>query len=85
MCAQLLRTLGNPKDYSPPGSSMRFSKQEYWNGLPFPPPEDLPNLRTEPTSLASPVLTTTPLLLQKKKNNCQPSSDNAGLPQTLNL
>ena len=67
MCAQLLRTLGNPKDYSPPGSSMRFSKQEYWNGLPFPPPEDLPNLRTEPTSLASPVLTTTPLLLQKKK------------------
>ena len=67
VCAQFYLTLGDPKDYSPQGSSMRFSKQEYWNGLPFPPPEDLPNLRTEPTSLASPALTTTPLLLKKKK------------------
>ena len=23
--------------------SMGFSRQEYWSGLPFPPPEDLPN------------------------------------------
>ena len=23
--------------------SMGFSKKEYWSGLPFPPPEDLPN------------------------------------------
>ena len=23
--------------------SMRFSKQEYWSGLPFPSPGDLPN------------------------------------------
>ena len=22
---------------------MGFSRQEYWSGLPFPPPEDLPN------------------------------------------
>ena len=73
VCAQLCLTLGDPKDYSPQGSSMRFSNQEYWNGLPFPPPEDLPNLGIEPTSLASPALTTTPLLLKKKKN-CQPSS-----------
>ena len=28
--------------------SMEFSKQEYWSGLPFPPPEDLPNPGTEP-------------------------------------
>ena len=27
--------------------SMRFSRQEYWSGLPCPPPEDLPNLATE--------------------------------------
>ena len=27
--------------YAPP--SMRFSKQEYWSGLPFPSPEDLPD------------------------------------------
>ena len=33
--------------------SMRFSRQEYWNGLPFPPPEDLPNPRIKPESLAS--------------------------------
>ena len=30
--------------------SMRFPKQEYWSGLPFPSPGDLPNTRTEPTS-----------------------------------
>ena len=23
--------------------SMGFTKQEYWSGLPFPPPEDLPD------------------------------------------
>ena len=33
--------------------SMGFSKQEYWSGLPFPPPGDLPNPGTEPTSLTS--------------------------------
>ena len=30
--------------------SMRFSRQEYWSGLPFPSPEDLPNPEMEPTS-----------------------------------
>ena len=28
--------------------SMRFSRQEYWSGLPCPPPEDLPNPGIEP-------------------------------------
>ena len=27
--------------------SMGFSKQEYWSGLPFPPPGDLPDTRIE--------------------------------------
>ena len=36
--------------------SMRFSRQEYWNGLPCPPPGDLPDPRMEPTSLRSPAL-----------------------------
>ena len=27
--------------------SMEFSRQEYWSGLPFPLPEDLPNAGTE--------------------------------------
>ena len=35
---------------------MELSWQEYWSGLPFPPPGDLPNPETEPTSPASPAL-----------------------------
>jgi len=31
---------------------MGFSWQEYWNGLPFPSPGDLPDPEIEPTSLA---------------------------------
>ena len=29
---------------------MGFSKQEYWSGLPFPPPGDLPDPGIEPVS-----------------------------------
>jgi len=32
--------------------SMEFSRQEYWSGLPFPPPGDLPDPRIEHASLA---------------------------------
>ena len=40
-------------DCSPPGSSsMGFSRQEYWSGLPFPSPGDLPNPGVEPGSPA---------------------------------
>ena len=35
---------------------MGFSRQEYWNWLPFPSPGDLPNPRIKPTSLMSPAL-----------------------------
>ena len=35
---------------------MRFPRQEYWSGLPFPPPGDLPNPGIEPMSLMSPAL-----------------------------
>ena len=35
---------------------MGFPRQEYWSGLPFPSPRDLPNLGTKPTSPASPAL-----------------------------
>ena len=35
---------------------MGFSRQEYWSGLPCPPPGDLPNPGIEPTSLKSPAL-----------------------------
>ena len=36
--------------------SMEFSRPEYWSGLSFPTPGDLPNLGIEPASLASPEL-----------------------------
>ena len=36
--------------------SMGFSRQEYWSGLPFPAPEDLPNTGIKPTSLLPPTL-----------------------------
>ena len=32
--------------------SMEFSRQEYWSGLPFPSPGDLPNPGIEPRSPA---------------------------------
>ena len=35
---------------------MGFSRQEYWSGLPFPPPGDLLKLEIEPTSPVSPAL-----------------------------
>ena len=45
---------------------MGFSRQEYWSGLPFPPPGDLSDPGIKPASLASPamadgVFTTEPL------------------------
>ena len=33
-----------------------FSRQEYWSGLPFPPPGDLIDPETEPMSLVAPAL-----------------------------
>ena len=48
----------NCMDYSPPAPlSMGFSRQEYWSGLPCPPPGDLPDPEIEPASLSSPALT----------------------------
>ena len=36
--------------------SLGFCRQEYWTGLPFPPPEDLPNPGIKSTSPVSPAL-----------------------------
>ena len=52
--AQLCQILCNPMDCSLPVSlSMEFSRQEYWSGLPFPTPGDLPDPRIEPVSPVS--------------------------------
>ena len=56
MNAKLLQscaTLGEPMDY---GLSRGFSRQEYWSGLPCPPPGDLPNPWVEPMSPMFPAL-----------------------------
>ena len=51
--AQSCPTLHDPMDSSlhqaPP--SMGFSRPEYWSGLPFPSPGNLPNPGVEPKSL----------------------------------
>ena len=38
---------------------MEFSRQEYWSGLPFPPPRELPDPGIKPESLMSPALAPT--------------------------
>ena len=48
LVAQLCLTFCNPMDCSLPGSSVH--RQEYWSGLLFPPPRDLPNPGIEPRS-----------------------------------
>ena len=55
--AQLCLTLCTPMDCCPPGSSgslgcLEHPRQEYWSGLPCPPPGDLLNPGIEPRSPA---------------------------------
>ena len=46
-----------PRDCSPPNPlSMEFSRQEYWSGLPFPTPGNLPDAGIKPASPPSPAL-----------------------------
>ena len=46
--------------------SMGFSRQEYWSGLPCPPPGDLPDPEIEPASPASLALHADSLPLSHK-------------------
>ena len=52
-CVQLLATSWTVACQAP--LSMESSRQEYWNGLPFPIPEYLPNTRIKPKFVVSPV------------------------------
>ena len=48
LVAQLCLTLCNPMDCSPPGSPAHgILRQEYWSGLPFPSPGNLPLPRNQ--------------------------------------
>ena len=49
-CVRLFATPWTVARQAPP--SMEFSRQEYWSGLPFPSPGDLPNPGIEPRSPA---------------------------------
>ena len=57
---QLFATPWTVAYQAPP--SMEFFRQEYWSGLPFPSPGDLPNLGIEPRSpvLQADALTSEP-------------------------
>ena len=51
VCAHLCPTLYDSRTVAHQASlSMEFSRKEYWSGVPFPPPGDLPNPGTEPAS-----------------------------------
>ena len=53
-CVRLFVTLWTVACQMP--LSMGFSRQEYWSGLSFPLPGDLPDPGIKPTSLMSPAL-----------------------------
>ena len=54
LVAQLCLTICNPMDSAACSVPlfMEFSRQEYWSGMPFPSPGDLPNPGIEPRSPA---------------------------------
>ena len=52
LVAKSCPTLCDPIDCSSPGSSMGFPRQEYWGGLLFPSPGNLPDPGAEPMSSA---------------------------------
>ena len=56
-CVHACLVICDPMSCSPPAPlSTGFPRQEYWSGLPFPPPRDLPDPGTEPRSPAPPAL-----------------------------
>ena len=63
MCASVLNHFSCIRLFATPWTvvyqaplSTGFSRQEYWSGLPCPPPGDLPNLGIEPMSPMGPTL-----------------------------
>ena len=70
-CVRLFGTPWNVAHQATP--SMGFSRQEYWNGLSFPSPEDLPNPGIEPRSpaLQTDALTSEPYKAGSEKSSCK--------------
>ena len=57
---------------------MEFPRQEYWSGLPFPPPWDLSDPGIKPVSLASPALA-------GRLSTIEPSGKPLGLEESLEI
>ena len=53
--------------------SMGFSRQEYWDGLPFPSPGDLPNPKIKPASPRSLALQANSLQTKPPGKPSQPA------------
>ena len=62
ICVQLFVTPWTIAHQASP--SMGFLRQEYWSGLPFPPPGDLSDTGIEPMSPVFPTLQADSLLLE---------------------
>ena len=61
--------------------SMGFSRQEYWSGLPFSSPGDLPNPGIEP---GSPALQTDALPSEPLPHGCLSKSAMSGMVEAVN-
>ena len=61
--------------------SVGFSRQEYWNGLPFPSPGDLPNPGIEPRypAMQADALTSEPPGKRQRKKTIKPTAP--GIPR----
>ena len=70
-CVRLFVTPWTVAHQAPP--SMGFSRQEYWSGLPFPSPGDLPNSGIEPRSpsMQADTLTSEPILVNSNICYCE--------------
>ena len=86
--AQSCPTLCDPMDCSPP-PSMGFSRQEYWSGLPFPSPGDLPDpgIKARSPALQADALTSEPPdqslgapKLQGQEEGEEPAKETKGRP-----
>ena len=67
-CVQFCATLWIVAHQAP--LSMGFSRQEYWSGLPCPPPGDLPDPGVKPMSPVSPALQADSLPLSHQGSPC---------------
>ena len=76
-CVRLFATLWTVARQAP--LSMGFSRQEYWSGLPFPSPGDLPNPGIEPRS---PALEADALTSEPPGKQTEYIMRNAGLEET---